>query len=52
MNPNAKIFDAEKSDVFHTTIAEALFLCMQEVYNIQPTVQFWGTRVKIPDEDD
>ena len=52
VNPKATKLDAEKSDVFHTTISKELFLCERTRPNIQPVVPFLCTRVKVPDEED
>ena len=51
VNPKAKILDADKSDVFHTKITKELFLCNRGIPNIQPTVPFLFTIIKVPDED-
>ena len=50
MNPNAKKIYSDKADVFHTTIDKSLFLCKRARPDIQPTVPFLCTRVKVPDE--
>ena len=43
--------DAEKADVFHTTIAKSLFLCNTSRPNIQPAVLLFCTIVKRLDEE-
>ena len=51
VNPNAENMDAEKSDVFHTTISKLLFICKRERPEIQPKVTSLCTRVKLSDEE-
>ncbi len=42
----------EQKDIFHTTVAKCLFLCLRARPDIQLAVNFLTTRVKNPDEDD
>ena len=51
MNPNITNTDADKADMFHTTIDKTLFLCKREITNIQLTLPFLCTRVKGTDKD-
>ena len=51
VNHNATNLNAEKSYVFHATIAKALFLYKGSRPDIQITVPFLCTRFKGPDED-
>ena len=44
--------DSDKADIFRATIAKALFIWKREIPDIQPTVPFLRTRLKIPNEDD
>ena len=51
VNHNAKNMDAQKADVFHTTISKVLFLYKREISDIQPTVSFLCTIAKGPEEN-
>jgi len=42
----------KKREVFHTTVANALFLCKRSRPDLQPTVPFLCTSVQSPDKDD
>ncbi len=44
--------DADRAEIFHTTIAKCLFLCKRARPDIQVAVAFLTTRVTEPDEDD
>ena len=49
---DAKPLSEEKAGVFHTTVAQCLFLCKRARPDIQLAVGFLTTRVQKPDEDD
>ena len=51
-NENAKKLEKEKKEVFHTTVAKALFVSCRSRPDIKCAVSFLCTRVKDPDEDD
>lgn len=42
----------EKSELFHTFVAKALFLCKRARPDIQPAIAFLTTRVKAPNHQD
>ena len=50
VDTNATNMDADKSDVFHTTIAKSLFIFKRVIPNIQPKVPFLCNRVKEPEK--
>lgn len=52
INKNGVKLDSKKKEIFHTTVAKALFVCCRSRPDIRCTVSFLCTRVKEPDEDD
>ena len=42
----------ERTEQFHHSVAQLLFICGEEQRDIQTPVSFLTTRVKKPDEDD
>ena len=52
MNKKGKKLDRECQEIFHATMAKALFLSCRSRPDIKCTVLFLCTRVKEPDEDD
>ena len=52
INDKGEYIGDEKAEVFHTTVAKALFLCKRSRLDIQLTVAFLCTRVQNPDQDD
>jgi len=52
VNQKSKLLDKSKSEQFHTTTAQALFLCKQGRPDISPAVSFFTTRVKASTEED
>ena len=51
-NADCKKIDKEKKEIFHSTVAKALFVCCRSRQDIKCAVAFLTTRVKDPDEDD
>jgi len=47
-----RLLDKSKSEQFHITTAQALFLCKRGRPNISPAVAFFTTRVKASTEED
>jgi len=53
MNPDgAELLDEDKAQVFHHYVAKSLFLCKRTRPDLQTTMLFLCTRVKVPDMDD
>jgi len=52
VNQNCSKLGDKKRKEFHTTVANALFLCKRSRPDLQPTVPFLCTRVQSSDEDD
>jgi len=52
VNDDSKKLDYSKREVFHTTVAKALFISCRSRQDIKCAVSFLCTRVKQPDEDD
>ena len=48
----AKYLPEKQAEMFHHTVAQLLFLCMQSRRDIQTSVSFLTTRVRRPDKDD
>ena len=52
VNQKSKLLDKSKSEQFHTTTSQALFLCKRGRLDISPAVLFFTTRVKASTEED
>ena len=52
VNKSANKLNNKLKDVFHTTVAQALFLSIQSRIDIKLPVAFLTTRVRSPDMDD
>ena len=50
VNKKGEYIGDVKAEVYHTTVAKALFLCKRSRLDIQLAVAFLGTRVQTPDE--
>ena len=52
VNEECAKVDEEKAQLYHHTVAKALFLCKRARPDLQTAVAFLSTRVREPDEDD
>ena len=52
VNKRANMLNNKLKDVFHTTVAQALFLSLWSRIDIQLSVAFLTTRMRSPDMDD
>ena len=52
INESGKKLNTTTAETFHTTVAQAVFLCRRSRIDVQLPVAFLCTRVKEPDEDD